>query len=70
MSGNMFSIVLSAYRLSSTINEFNELCATDAVCNSNILKLNKIQCRTNNLEYRIISYDKNYLCDDLIPSYG
>jgi hypothetical protein len=36
----------------------------------NILKLNKIDCRTNNSVYRVIRYDKNLLCIDLIPSYG
>ena len=62
----------NTYNLSTIIDGFNELCSTDAVCNSNILKLTKTQCRTNNLEleYTIISYDKHYLCADLIPSYG
>ena len=36
----------------------------------NILKLNKIECRSNNSVYRVIRYDKNLLCLDLIPSYG
>jgi hypothetical protein len=36
----------------------------------NILKLNKIECRSNNSIYRVIRYDKDLLCFDLIPSYG
>ena len=36
----------------------------------NILKLNKIECRSNNSIYRVIRYDKDLLCLDLIPSYG
>jgi len=54
----------------SEISGFNDLLKQDVVCNSNILKLNKIECRTNNSKYRVIRYDKNFLCYDLIPSYG
>lgn len=36
----------------------------------NILKLNKIECRSNNSIYRVIRYDKDLLCFDLISSYG
>jgi hypothetical protein len=39
--------------------------------NSNILKLNKTECRTsNNQKYKVIRYDKNLLNFDLIHSYG
>lgn len=38
--------------------------------NSNILRLNKIECRTNNSIYKVIRYDKNFLCVDLISTYG
>jgi hypothetical protein len=38
---------------------------------SNILKLNKIECRTsNNARYSVIRYDKNMLAYDLVPTYG
>ena len=56
----------------SEISGFNDLLKPDYnnTLNSNILKLNKIECRTNNSEYKVIRYDKNFLCIDLIPSYG
>jgi hypothetical protein len=56
----------------SEIPGFNDLLKLDYnnTLNSNILKLNKIDCRTNNSEYKVIRYDKNMLCIDLIPSYG
>jgi hypothetical protein len=57
------------YQLSE-ISGFTDLLKPDVVCNSNILKLNKIECRTNNSSYRVIRYDKNFLCADLISSYG
>jgi hypothetical protein len=47
---------------------FNELINSNV--NSNILKLNKIESRSNNSLYKVIRYDKNLLCNDLIPSYG
>lgn len=54
----------------SEIPGFNDLVKLDVVYNSNILKLNKIECRTNNSFYKVIRYDKNFLSIDLIPSYG
>ena len=37
----------------------------------NILKLNKVECRTsNNAKYKVIRYDKNFLSRDLVSSYG
>jgi hypothetical protein len=60
---------IQSYKLSE-IPGFNDLLKPDVVCNSNILKLNKIECRTNNSSYRVIRYDKNFLCADLISSYG
>ena len=54
----------------SSVPGFNELLKGDTVTNSNILKLNKIECRSNNSVYKVIRYDKNVLCHDLIPSYG
>jgi hypothetical protein len=43
----------------------------DDINNLNILKLNKVECRTtNNTAYRVIRYDKNFLSRDLIRTYG
>jgi hypothetical protein len=58
-----------SYNLSE-IPGFNDLLKSNYLLNSNILKLNKIDCRTNNSIYKVIRYDKNLLCVDLIPSYG
>jgi len=58
-----------AYNLSE-IPGFNDMLNPDFIGNSNVLKLNKIECKTNNSSYRVIRYDKNLLCADLIPSYG
>jgi hypothetical protein len=59
------------YRLSE-IPGFNDLLKTVCYNTStpNILKLNKIECRTNNSVYKVIRYDKNFLCVDLISTYG
>jgi hypothetical protein len=54
----------------SNVQGFNDLIKSDVESNSNILKLNKIECRTNNSVYKVIRYDKNFLCNDLISSYG
>jgi hypothetical protein len=56
----------------SEISGFNDLLQPDYIntFSSNILKLNKIECRTNNSNYKVIRYDKNFLCIDLIPTYG
>ena len=54
----------------SRIHGFNELCNSDVESNSNILKLNKVECQSNNSSYNIIRYDKNFLNNDLISSYG
>ena len=38
---------------------------------SNILKLNKVECKTsNNQKYKVIRYDKNFLSADVVPTYG
>jgi len=58
-----------AYNISN-VPGFNELCISDNDSNSNILKLNKIECRTNNSTYKVIRYDKDFLSQDLIASYG
>jgi len=45
------------------LHDYNNTC--------NILKLNKLICRTeNNQEYKIITYDKQVLNYDLVDSYG
>jgi hypothetical protein len=55
----------------SEITGFNDLLKPDNnTLNPNILKLNKIECRTNNSTYKVVRYDKNFLCADLIPTYG
>ena len=56
----------------SEIPGFNDLLKPDHINTSspNILKLNKIECRTNNSVYKVIRYDKNFLCIDLISTYG
>lgn len=62
-------MVSSTYNL-SLIPGFNDLLKNDIISNPNILKLNKIECRSNNSVYKVIRYDKNMLCHDLISSYG
>jgi hypothetical protein len=38
---------------------------------TNLLKLNKVKCRSsNNQDYTVIRYDKNFLTSDLYDSYG
>jgi hypothetical protein len=55
----------------SDIKGFNELIYDDSNETSNILKLNKLECRTdNNQQYKIISYDKQILNYDLVDTYG
>ena len=61
------------YKNLSEIKGFNDLVYKDKDENetTNILKLNKIECRTeNNQKYKVIRYDKNVLNNDLIPTYG
>ena len=60
----------------SVIPGFNELIQSSKDENnsdntSNILKLNKMECRTsNNAAYKVIRYDKHFLAGDLVPTYG
>ena len=54
----------------SDITDFNNMIH-DAKNESNILTLNKLECRTsNNARYSVIRYDKNMLAYDLISTYG
>ena len=54
----------------SNIPGFIDIIKSDDTNNINILKLNKIECRTSNSIYKVIRYDKNFLSCDLISSYG
>jgi hypothetical protein len=55
----------------SDIPGFQDIINNDYSDNSNILKLNKVECRTsNNTPYKVVRYDKNFLSYDLISSYG
>ena len=54
----------------SDITGFNDIIANDDKSILNILKLNKVSCKTSNNSYKVIRYDKNYLNIDLISSYG
>lgn len=59
------------YKLSE-IPGFNTLIKQEHIntLNSDILKIHKIECRTNNSNYKVIRYDKNLLCHDTIISFG
>ena len=55
----------------SLITEFNNIINNDNKDDLNILKLNKVECKTsNNQKYKVIRYDKNFLSVDLVPTYG
>lgn len=55
----------------SDILGFNDIINSANTDVSNVLKLNKIDCKTNNnTSYKIIRYDKNFLTYDLVSSYG
>ena len=57
----------------SNVPDFDELVKSDTnnQSSSNILKLNKINCKTsNNATYSVIRYDKNFLSCDLVHTYG
>jgi hypothetical protein len=58
-----------SYNLSE-IPGFNDLLNSGIIINLNVLKLNKITSRTNNSTYKVIRYDKNFLCADIVPCYG
>jgi hypothetical protein len=53
----------------SDITGFNDMIKSSDN-NLNVLKLNKVECRTSNSTYKIIRYDKNFLNIDLVSSYG
>ncbi len=68
---NSSNLMTKAINL-SLVKGFNELVKNENNNHeSNILKLNKIECLTsNNQKYKVIRYDKNYLGLDLISSFG
>jgi hypothetical protein len=54
----------------SEIPDFNNL-VNGAITESKILKLQQIECRTSNKQkYSVIRYLKEFLCLDMIPTYG
>ena len=54
----------------SLLPDFNNL-VNGTITESKILKLQPIECRTsNNQKYSVIRYLKEYLCLDMIPTYG
>jgi hypothetical protein len=54
----------------SNIPDFNKL-VNGTITETNILKLNNVECRTTNKQkYSIIRYSKEFLCLDMIPTYG
>ena len=55
----------------SLIPGFSQMTNNDSNYSSNILKLNKVNCKTNNNQkYTVLRYDKNMLSIDLIPLFG
>jgi hypothetical protein len=65
---------MTSYYDLTLVEEFNYLIKNDEPnieSNKNILKLNKVECRTeNNQKYKVIRYDKNMLSCDLANNYG
>ena len=60
-----------SYMNLGSIKGFNELLQDDNNTTSNVLKLNKLECRTeNNQLYKIITYDKSVLNYDSVDTYG
>ena len=61
--------VIQAFNLSA-LPDFNNL-VNGTISESKILKLQQIECRTSNKQkYSVIRYLKEYLCLDMIPTYG
>lgn len=61
------SSVIAMYNLSD-IKEFKEIINNSEV--PNILKLNKVESRTNNKKYTFVGYNKKLLTSDLTSTYG
>jgi len=65
MTSNIINLYLSS------IPGFNTLMNGLDDDDTNVLKLNKVICKTeNNQKYKVIRYDKNFLSYDNIPTYG
>lgn len=62
-------MAIHSYDLSIIPNFINYINSEEKQT-KNILKLNKIESRTNNSNYKVIIYDKSLLNNDLINSYG
>ena len=61
--------VIKPFNLSE-LPDFNNL-VNGSISESKILKLQQIECRTSNKQkYSVIRYMKEYLCLDMIPTYG
>jgi len=53
----------------SSIKGFKEII-NNGNMDSNILKINKVECKSNNMTYTVVTYDKSMLAYDLIKTYG
>ena len=54
----------------SLLPGFNEMINNDHDDLLNILKLNKVECKSNSQKYKVIRYDKKVLSIDLVSTYG
>jgi hypothetical protein len=54
----------------SSVPEFNDYLLNKSKGSSKLLKLNNVQNKLSNKKYKIISYDKSILSNDLINVYG
>jgi len=65
----MSPLITTPFNLSA-IPDFNNL-VNGTITETNILKLNSVECRTSNTQkYSIICYLKDFLCVDYVPTYG
>ena len=60
---------MSVYYNLSSIKGFDDTVNNKNV-ESNIIKINKVECRSNNMMYTVVTYDKSMLAHDLIPTFG
>ncbi len=65
----MNSLIIKPFNLSA-LPDFNNL-VNGTITESKILKIQQIECRTSNKQkYSVIRYLKEYMCLDMIPTYG
>ena len=65
----MNPLVIKPFNL-SVLPDFNNL-VNGTITESKILKIQQIECRTSNKQkYSVIRYLKEYMCLDMIPTYG